>query len=117
LPSLWERAPRSAKDISAALRLDPATLSPLLKRLEVLGYLTRQRSAADERRLVTELTDADRALRAAAERIPSAIVERLGMDLGHLLDLHEALIEVIAATDADPQDDLATGVEPGAAAS
>src|SRR4051794_40365283 len=54
--ALWERAPRSAKDICGSLRLDPATLSPLLKRLEGLGYITRQRSSSDERMLVVELT-------------------------------------------------------------
>lgn len=102
--ALWERAPRSVKDISASLRLDPATLSPLLKRLEVLGYITRQRSSSDERMLVVELTDSGLALRADAEKIPPAIVARLGMDVSHLLELHQALTEVIAATDALPQD-------------
>lgn len=115
--ALWERAPRSAKDISAALRLDPATLSPLLKRLEVLGYITRQRSTTDERMLVIELTETGRALRAEAEMIPPAIVERLGMDVSHLLELHKALTDVIAATDALPEADLPTDAEPGAAAS
>ena len=100
--ALWERSPRSVKDISASLRLDPATLSPLLKRLEALGYLTRQRSATDERMLVVELTDAGRALRAEAEKIPPAVVERLGMDVPELLALHEALARVIAAVDRMP---------------
>ncbi|HEU0102721.1 MAG TPA: MarR family transcriptional regulator [Mycobacteriales bacterium] len=100
--SLWERAPRSVKDISAALRLDPATLSPLLKRLEALGYLSRTRSTADERMLVVELTDAGRALRAEAEKIPPAVVERLGMPVEDLVGLHQALTRVIAATDRLP---------------
>jgi DNA-binding MarR family transcriptional regulator len=103
--ALWERAPRSAKDISASLRLDPATLSPLLKRLEALGYITRQRSSSDERMLVVELTAAGRALRADAEKIPPAIVERLGMDVSQLLDLHQTLTEVIAATDSGRSSD------------
>jgi DNA-binding MarR family transcriptional regulator len=100
--ALWERAPRSAKDISTSLRLDPATLSPLLKRLEVLGYITRQRDRTDERMLVVELTAAGRALRKKAEKIPPAIVERLGMDVSQLLELHQALTQVIAATDTLP---------------
>jgi DNA-binding MarR family transcriptional regulator len=102
--ALWERSPRSAKDISASLRLDPATLSPLLKRLEAVGYVTRQRSTADERMLVVDLTEAGQALRARAEKIPPAIVDRLGMDLSRLLELHGALTEVIAATDSLPPD-------------
>ena len=97
--ALWERSPRSVKDISAALRLDPATLSPLLKRLEALGYLSRQRSSTDERMLVVQLTAEGRALRSEAEKIPPAIIERLGMDIRELIDLHKALTRVIAAAD------------------
>jgi DNA-binding MarR family transcriptional regulator len=100
--ALWERSPRSVKDISSSLRLDPATLSPLLKRLEVLGYLTRQRSSVDERMLVVELTDVGRALRKDAEKIPPAVVERLGMDISDLVELHQALTHVIRATDRLP---------------
>jgi DNA-binding MarR family transcriptional regulator len=86
------------KDIGGELRLDPATLSPLLKRLEALGYLTRHRSTTDERMLDVELTRAGRALRRKAEKIPYAVVERLGMDVDDLMKLHRALSEVIAAT-------------------
>jgi DNA-binding MarR family transcriptional regulator len=96
--ALWERSPRSVKDIGGELRLDPATLSPLLKRLEALGYLTRHRSTTDERMLDVELTRAGRALRRKAEKIPYAVVERLGMDVDDLMKLHRALSEVIAAT-------------------
>src|ERR1700685_638897 len=49
--ALWEQAPRSVKDISAALQLDSATLSPLLKRLAAAGLITRARSTTDERQL------------------------------------------------------------------
>lgn len=100
--ALWERSPRSVKDIGQSLRLDPATLSPLLKRLEALGYLTRRRSTTDERMLVVELTLAGVDLRREAEKIPPAVVERLGMDVPQLMELHRALTEVIAATDALP---------------
>ncbi|MDT7547262.1 MAG: MarR family transcriptional regulator, organic hydroperoxide resistance regulator, partial [Actinomycetota bacterium] len=86
--ALWERSPRSVKDIGGELRLDPATLSPLLKRLEALGYLTRHRSTTDERMLDVELTRAGRALRRKAEKIPYAVVERLGMDVDDLMKLH-----------------------------
>ena len=100
--ALWERSPRSVKDLSGSLRLDSATLSPLLKRLEALGYCTRRRSATDERMLTVELTGRGRELRIEAEKIPPAIVERLGMDLDELVDLHRALSRVIAATDRSP---------------
>jgi DNA-binding MarR family transcriptional regulator len=95
--ALWERSPRSVKDISAALQLDSATLSPLLKRLESIGYLTRTRNPLDERALTVELTPAGRALRAEAEKIPPAVVQRLGIEVEELLALHAALTRVIAA--------------------
>jgi DNA-binding MarR family transcriptional regulator len=95
--ALWERTPRSAKDISSAIELDSATLSPLLKRLEAAGYLTRTRNPADERLLTLELTPAGKALRRQALAIPYAVVERLGIDVDELMDLHGRLTVLIAA--------------------
>jgi DNA-binding MarR family transcriptional regulator len=96
--ALWEQAPRSVKELGAALRHEPATLSPLLKRLEALGYVTRSRSRSDERRLTVELTGSGRALRAEAEKIPYKVVETLGMEVAELEALHGVLSRVIAAT-------------------
>ena len=56
--ALWDRSPRSVKDLGETLQLEPATLSPLLKRLEAIGYVRRRRSEADERMLELTLTDA-----------------------------------------------------------
>lgn len=97
--ALWEREPRSVKDLGETLRLEPATLSPMLKRLESLGYISRRRNSADERELSVELTDAGRALRAEAEKIPYQVVRRLGMSVEDLTALHGVLSQVIAATD------------------
>ncbi|UJW29311.1 MarR family transcriptional regulator [Saccharothrix sp. AJ9571] len=98
LLALWDSSPRTVKDLGATLRQDPATLSPLLKRLEGIGYLTRRRNEGNERELLVELTDAGRRLRAEAEKIPYRVVERLGMELGELEELHAVLTKVIAAT-------------------
>ena len=95
--ALWERDPRSVKGLSEALQLEPATLSPLLKRLEVTGYVERKRSSSDERSLEVTLTDAGRALRAEAERIPHQIVERLGLPVSDLESLRERLHAIIGA--------------------
>ena len=95
--ALWERDPRSVKGLSEALQLEPATLSPLLKRLEVTGYVERKRSSSDERSLEVTLTDAGRALRAEAERIPHQIVERLGLPVSDLESLRESLHAIIGA--------------------
>ncbi|OXM65647.1 MarR family winged helix-turn-helix transcriptional regulator [Amycolatopsis vastitatis] len=96
--ALWERSPRSVKDLGVTLRHEPATLSPLLKRLEALGYVTRARSRSDERQLTVELTGAGRALRAEAEKIPYKVVEALGMEVAELEALHAVLTRVIDAT-------------------
>jgi MarR family transcriptional regulator, organic hydroperoxide resistance regulator len=100
--ALWDREPRSVKDIGQTLRLEPATLSPMLKRLESLGYISRRRNAADERELCVELTETGRALRSEAEQIPYAVVRRLGVSVDDLVALHGALGQVIAATDREP---------------
>ncbi|SBT52346.1 MarR family winged helix-turn-helix transcriptional regulator [Micromonospora narathiwatensis] len=95
--ALWQHAPLSVRELSRLLQLDPGTLSPLLKRLEAIGYLQRERNPADERSLAVTLTARGLALRGEAERIPPAIVERLGMPLDDLRKLHAALTEVIEA--------------------
>ena len=95
--ALWEFEPVSVKDLSRMLQLEPATLSPLLKRLESAGLVSRGRSAADERALAVVLTEEGRALRDQALKVPPAIVESLGMDVGELMDLHSRLTGVIAA--------------------
>lgn len=95
--ALWGESPLSVKRIGELLRLDAATLSPLLKRLEAIGYLTRTRNTADERQLAIELTPAGRRLRRQAERIPPAIVQQLGMEVAELEDLHASLTALIAA--------------------
>jgi DNA-binding MarR family transcriptional regulator len=96
--TLWERDPLTVKQIGALLSLDPATLSPLLKRLERAGLITRERHPTDERALAVTLTDEGRALRERALQVPPQVIERLGMDLGELKSLHSALSRVIPAT-------------------
>ena len=95
--ALWGRSPRTVRDLGDALQLEPATLSPLLKRLEAQGYLTRERNARDERALDVALTDAGRALREQALGIPPQVVDRLGMSMGELAALRDRLTDVIAA--------------------
>ena len=70
---LWERTSLTAKELGEALFLDSGTLTPLLKKLEAKGFLTRKRSAEDERSLVVTVTDAGLALRDRAVRIPEAM--------------------------------------------
>lgn len=98
--ALWERSPRTVRDIGEALHLEPATLSPLLKRLESAGLLTRARSTADERALDVALTPAGTALRRRAEEVPGRIVERLGMAIPELEAIRDGLTRLLAASSA-----------------
>src|ERR1700712_2568725 len=91
------RSPLSVKRIATALQLDSATLSPMLKRLESLGLITRSRSVADERSTDVELTDDGAALRTRALEIPPAVVARLGVDMAVLEDLRRVLTDVNSA--------------------
>lgn len=82
--ALYEEDPRRAGDLSEAVQLTPGTLSPLFKRLELLGYITRQRDQADERRLLIALTDRGRAIRADLLRVEDTVrddvADRSGAD-------------------------------------
>jgi DNA-binding MarR family transcriptional regulator len=95
--ALWGHEPFSVKDLSGLIALDPGTLSPLLKRLEAAGLVTRDRDPRDERNLAVALTAKGRGLRTQAEQVPPAIVERLGLPIAELERLHAALTTVIAA--------------------
>lgn len=86
--------PLSVKRIAAALQLDSATLSPMLKRLEALGLITRTRSTSDERATDIGLTADGIALRERALEIPPAVVARLGVDLTELEELHRVLTRI-----------------------
>jgi len=96
--ALWQHGPLSVKRLSTLLQLDPGTLSPLVKRLESGGLVRRDRDPRDERSLAIALTEAGRALRERAEQIPAGIVERLGMDVAELTELHRMLTRVIGAS-------------------
>jgi MarR family transcriptional regulator, organic hydroperoxide resistance regulator len=101
--ALWDNhksnadRPMSVKAIAAALQLDSATLSPMLKRLEALGLITRTRNVADERATDISLSKTGIQLRRRALKIPPAVIERLGVGLDELERLHEVLTRVNAA--------------------
>jgi DNA-binding MarR family transcriptional regulator len=90
---LWERDARPVKEIGSALQLDYGTVSPLLKRLEARGLVTRQRQVDDERSVVVSLTAEGIALRERATGIPPAIGCALGLDD----EARVALVETLRA--------------------
>jgi DNA-binding MarR family transcriptional regulator len=96
--ALWEQSPLRVRDLGDALLLDSATLSPLLKRLEASGLVTRQRNPDDERSLDVALTDEGLALRQQALAVPGRIVERLGLPLAQLERVRDELTILLAAS-------------------
>ena len=96
--ALWQDAPLSVRRLGELLSLDPATLSPLLKRLETSGYVNRARDPKDERSLNVTLTTAGRQLREQALAIPPTVVQQLGMEIAELQELHANLTNVIRHT-------------------
>ena len=100
--TLWDNAttdgaPLSVKDIAGLLQMDSATLSPMLKRLQAQGLITRSRSATDERSTEVKLTPEGSRLRRQALKVPPAVVERLGVELGELEHLREVLTRINSA--------------------
>ena len=89
--ALWGQSPLAVKELIEMLQLDGPTLSPLLKRLEAAGLVTRTRDPDDERQLRIDLTQQGRALREEALNVPPAVVAKLGMSLGDLEELHKGL--------------------------
>jgi DNA-binding MarR family transcriptional regulator len=111
---LWESSPRSVRDISDTLAQEPATISPLLRRLETAGYITRGRAAGNERALAVGLTPSGAALRQQATAVPGTMMQRLGLTREQVGQLHQAMTELIAATKVAAGRDAAA---PNAAAS
>lgn len=103
---LWERGPVPVKELGAALRLDSGTLSPLLRRLEAAGLVSRERSDSDERVVRAAPTGQGAALRERAESIPGRVLQATGLDGQEARTLHALLDRVTSSlgADAPPQD-------------
>jgi len=85
--ALWQDDDLTVSGLGERLQLDSGTLTPLLKRLEAAGFVTRLRDAADERRVRLQLTPAGRALKAGARAVPEAVACASGCRLDELAAL------------------------------
>lgn len=85
---LWEQGHRTVNQLGEALMLDSGTLSPLLRRMENAGFVTRRRSEQDERSVVVSLTDAGRTLEEDAAEMQENLLDSLGMSVRDRLALH-----------------------------
>jgi DNA-binding MarR family transcriptional regulator len=99
---LWawarEREPRpTVKALGERLGLDSGTLTPLLKRMQGLGLVTRTRSTQDEREVFVQLTPEGLALRKRARRVPVSLLQQSPLPIGELIKLREQLKRLRAA--------------------
>ncbi|ASK94069.1 MarR family transcriptional regulator [Xanthomonas campestris pv. trichodesmae] len=88
---LWETDERSVSEIGERLYLDSATLTPLLKRLQAAGLVTRTRAANDERQVIIALTETGRALRGKAGAVPEQVFCASACSLDELRQLKQEL--------------------------
>jgi MarR family transcriptional regulator, organic hydroperoxide resistance regulator len=88
---LWEEDGLTVSAIGDRLGLDSGTLTPLLKRLEAAGLVSRTRDAADERQVRIALTPVGRSLKQKAKTIPAKLLCASGMSLAEIKGLHGAL--------------------------
>ena len=92
---LWERNAVSVKELGEALYLDSGTLTPLLKKMEAKGLLTRRRSPEDERSLIVTLTDKGRALRDKALDVPAKMSRCVVLSREESLELYRLLYKLL----------------------
>lgn len=99
---LWEDPdrPRSIGELGERLHLDSGTLTPLLKRLASMGYVTRSRDAEDERRVLVTLTAEGLALRDRVAAVPESFLACLGMDVAGASALRDQLTALAASLEA-----------------
>lgn len=91
LMSLWGQDGQSVGQLGAGLGLDSSTLTPLIKRIEAAGLVTRKRDPQDERRVIVSLTDQGAALQSHVDHIRSCVIKDTGMSMTELLQLQSMI--------------------------
>lgn len=93
---LWKQEPQTVGSLGDMLHLDSGTLTPLLKRMEVAGLISRTRDAGDERRVLIGLTAKGRVLRAEAKKVPAMLSSGLAIDEAAVAELREQVRSLVA---------------------
>jgi DNA-binding MarR family transcriptional regulator len=101
LMALWEVDNINVKDLGKRLFLDSGTLTPMLKKLESQGYITRTRSSSDERNVYIQLTPKGKDLKDEAIQIPKAMICNLAMEPGYAGDLLKGLHRMMQTLEDD----------------
>ncbi|WP_430422786.1 MarR family winged helix-turn-helix transcriptional regulator [Phenylobacterium sp.] len=91
LHALWETDGLTITGIADRLALEPSTITPLVKRLELAGFLTRLRNPSDERQVQVSLTDKGRDMREESACLGEALLKKAGMSLQELGDLNRQI--------------------------
>ncbi|WBO21219.1 MarR family winged helix-turn-helix transcriptional regulator [Sphingomonas abietis] len=97
LITLWEEDAQTIGGIAERLALESSTITPLVKRLEAAGLLSRERNPADERQVIVRLTDAGRAMQARSTCLAAALLEKSQLSIP---DLQQLNTQVKALRDA-----------------
>lgn len=92
---MWDTDTINVKELGDKLFLDSGTLTPLLKKLEGKGYITRERSKEDERNLVIRITEKGESIREKAVDIPPAIGSCVNLSPEKATVLYETLYEIL----------------------
>jgi DNA-binding MarR family transcriptional regulator len=95
LLALWEKDGITVKELGRRLYLDSGTLTPLLKKLEKSGYLTRARDPGDERTVRIELTPQGRSLKRQACTIPEKLFAQAGVTADEAANVHAQMMELL----------------------
>lgn len=93
---LWEVKSITVKDLGERLWLDSGTMTPVLKKLELKGYVSRERSADDERSVLITVTDKGEELKKEAKHIPIALGECVKLSKEEAIQLHALLYKVLS---------------------
>lgn len=102
---LWEQEKISSRDLAKCTHLDYGTLTPVLKRLEQAGYITRQRMPEDERLLVLTLTEEGKALKDKAVDIPPCIASCMGLNMEEFKTLYELTYKALGNMENDHKEE------------
>lgn len=96
---LWEKKELNVKELGKCLYLDSGTLTPLLKKLESKGFVTRHRSESDERNLMITITDKGMALREEAVNVPKEIGSCISLEPEEEKELYRLLYKVLGCVE------------------
>lgn len=88
---LWEHHSIGVKEMGELLFLDSGTLTPMLKKMEQRGWLTRERSKSDERRVVVTITPEGEQLQERAQDIPWRVAQCVSLGSEEMLEFHGLL--------------------------